>query len=65
MLNDTTRYLADLFYFDNPFEENVPNIYPPELQFHKSNAMNSKTPFRDLNILINDNNIHPYDISLC
>ena len=34
MLNDTYRYLDDIFTIDYPeFEKHIPGIYPTELQF--------------------------------
>ena len=33
MLNDTSRYLDDIFTIDNPdFEKHIPDIYPTERQ---------------------------------
>ena len=37
MLNDTSRYLDDIFTIDNPeFEKHIPDIYPTELQLNKA-----------------------------
>ena len=38
MLNDTSRYLDDIFTIDTPeFEKYIPDIYPMELQLNKAN----------------------------
>ena len=57
--NDTSRYLADIFTIDNPiFTEDIPDIYPRELQLNKANASDKETFFLDLNIKVIGNNIH-------
>ena len=39
MFNDNSRYLDDIFTFDNPeFEKYFPDIYPAELQLNKANT---------------------------
>ena len=39
MLNDTSRYLGDIFTIDNPeFEKHISDIYPMELQLNKANT---------------------------
>ena len=51
VLNDTSRYLDDIFTIDNPeFEKHIPNIYPTELQLNKTNTSDIETSFFDLNI---------------
>ena len=51
MFNDTSRYLDDIFTIDNPeFEKHIPDIYPAELQFNKTNTSDKETSFLDLNI---------------
>ena len=43
MFNDS-RYLDDIFNIDNPeFEKQIPDIYPSELQFNKTNTSNKET----------------------
>ena len=38
-LNDTSRYLDDIFYIDNPtFAEYISDIYLRELQLNKANT---------------------------
>ena len=59
MLNDTSRYLDDIFTIDNPeFEKYIPDIYPAELQLNKANTSDIKTPFLDLNIKVIGSDIH-------
>ena len=42
----TSRYLDDLLNIDNPYVEGMVNrIYPPELQFKKSNTSDTEAPF--------------------
>ena len=44
----TSRYLDDLFNFDNPyFEGMIKQIYPPELQLNKANITDTEAPFLD------------------
>ena len=58
-LNDTSRYLDDIFTIDNPaFAEYIPDIYPRELQLNKANTSDKETSFLDLNIKVIDNSIH-------
>ena len=39
MFNDTSRYLDDIFFIDNPeFEKHISDIYPAELQLNKANT---------------------------
>ena len=53
--NWTSRYLDDLLNTDNPyFEDMVNRIYPPELQFNKSNTTDTEALFLDLHISIAD-----------
>ena len=64
-LNDTSRYLDDIFTIDNStFAEHTPDIYPRELQLNKANTFNKETSFLDLNIKVIGNDIHTsvYDI---
>ena len=57
--NDTSRYLDDILTFYNPaFAEHIPDIYQRELQMNKASTSNKETSFLDLNIKVNDNNIH-------
>ena len=43
MLNDTSRYLGDIFTIDNPeFEKYIPDIYPQELQVIKQTLQTKK-----------------------
>ena len=46
MLNDTSRYLDDIFTIDNPeFEKYIPDLYPAELQLNKANTSDKETSF--------------------
>ena len=57
--NDTSRYLDDIFTFDNPeFAEHILNIYPRELQLNKENTSDKETSFMGLNAKVIGNNIH-------
>ena len=61
--NDTSRYLDDIFTFDNPeFAEHIPDIYiyiyPRELQLNKANTSDKETSFLDLNIKVIGSYIH-------
>ena len=39
-INDTSRYLDDIFTIQNPaFAEHIPDIYPRELQLNKTNIL--------------------------
>ena len=59
MLNDTSRYLDDIFTIDNPeFEKHVPDIYPRELQLNKASTSNKETSFLDLNIKVIGSDVH-------
>ena len=52
-LNDTSRYLDDIFIIDNPaFAEHIPDIYLRELQLNKANTSDKERPFLDLNIKV-------------
>ena len=56
---DISRYLDDIFTIDNPeFAENIPDIYPRELQLYKVNTSDKETSFLDLNITVVGSNIH-------
>ena len=56
--NDTSLF-DDIFTIDNPaFAENIPDIYPRELQLNKANASDTETSFLDLNIKVIGSNIH-------
>ena len=58
-VNDTSRYLDDIFTFDNPeFEKYIPDIYPAELQLNKANTSGKETSFLDLNIKVIGSYIH-------
>ena len=55
--NDTSRYLDDILIIDNPeFAEHIPDIYPRELQYNKTNT--SDKEIFDLNIKVIGSNIH-------
>ena len=55
----TSRYLDDIFAIDNPaFAEDIPNIYPTELQLNEANTSGKETSFLDSNIKVIRNNIH-------
>ena len=57
--NDTSWYLDDIFTIDNPeFEKHIPDIYPTELQLNKANTSDKETSFLDLNIKVNDSDVH-------
>ena len=44
--NDTSRYLDDIFTIDNPeFAEDIPDIYPRELQLNKEKKTDKETSF--------------------
>ena len=44
MFNDTSRYLDDIFTFDNPeFDKYISDIYPAELQLNKANTSDKET----------------------
>ena len=51
----TSRYLENLLNFDNPYFEGMVNrIYPPELQFNKTNTSDTEAPFLDLHLSISN-----------
>ena len=53
MLNDTSRYIDDIFNINYPeFEKHIPVIYPTELQLNKANTSDKETSFLDLNIKV-------------
>ena len=55
----TSRYLDDIFAIDNPeLEKHIPDVYPTELQFKKSNTSDKEASFLDLNIKVIDNDVH-------
>ena len=59
MLNDTSRYLDDIFTTDNPeYEKHIPDIYPTELQLNKANTSDKETSFLDLNIKVIGSDVH-------
>ena len=59
MLNDTSRYLDDIFIMDNPeFEKQIPDIYPTELHLNKANTSDKETSFFDINITVFDSDVH-------
>ena len=59
MLNDTSRYLDDIFTNDNPVcEKYIPDKYPAELQLNKANTSDKETSFLDLNIKVIGSDIH-------
>ena len=50
--NDTSRYLDDVFTFDNSeFAEHISGIYPRELQLNKANTSDKETSFWDLKLV--------------
>ena len=58
MLNDTSRYLGDIFTIDNPEFEKLFPIYPAKLQINKANISDKETSFLDLNIKAIGSDIH-------
>ena len=51
MLNDSSRYLDDVFTINNPeFEKHIPDIYQTELRLNKANTSDKESSFLDLNI---------------
>ena len=59
LLNDTSRYLDDIFTIDNPeFENHIPDIYPTKLQLNKANTSDKETSFLDLNITVIGSDVH-------
>ena len=51
--NDTSRYLDDIFTtYNREFAENVPNIYPRQLQLNKANTLEEETSFLDFNLKV-------------
>ena len=59
MLNDTSRYLDDIFTIDNPeFEKHIPYIYPTELLLNNANTSDKETSFLYLNIKVTGNDVH-------
>ena len=51
MLNDTSRYLDDIFTINNhEFEKHILEIYQTELQLNKANTSDKETSFLDLDI---------------
>ena len=58
-VNDTSRYLDDIFTIDNPaFAEYIPDIYPRDLQLNKANTSDKETSFFNLNIKLIGSKIH-------
>ena len=59
MLNDTSRYLDDIFTIDYPeFVKHISDIYPTELQLNKANCSDKETSFLDLNINVIGSDVH-------
>ena len=59
MINDTSRYLDDIFTIDNPeFEKHISDLYPAELQLNKANTSDKETFFLDLNIKVIGSDIY-------
>ena len=59
MLNDTSRYLDDIFNIDNlEFERHISGIYPAELQLSKANPSDKEISFLNLNIKVIGSDIH-------
>ena len=58
-INNTSRYLVEIFTIDNPeFAENIPDIYPRDLQLNKTNTLDKGTSFLGLNVKVIGSNIH-------
>ena len=52
-VNDTVRYIDDLLTLNNSnFEEEIPNIYPPELTPKRTSESNTKLSCLDISISI-------------
>ena len=59
MINDTSRYLGDIFTFDDPeFQKYFPDIYPAEPQLNKANTADKQISFFDLSIKGIDSDVH-------
>ena len=59
MLNDTSRYLDDIFTIDNPeCEKHIPDKYPTELYLKQANTSDKETSFLDLNIKVICSDVH-------
>ena len=57
--NDTSRCLDGIFTIDNPeFEIHIPDIYPTELQFNKTNTSDKETSFLDLIVKVFGSYVH-------
>ena len=53
MFKDTSRYLEHLFTIDNlNFGENIPDIYPTDLQLNRTTTSDKETSFQDLYIKV-------------
>ena len=49
MFNDTSRYLDDIHTSNNPeYNEQIPDMYPRELQLKKANTSYKETSFLNL-----------------
>ena len=58
-LNDTSRYLDDVFTIVNPeIKKHIPYVYPTELQFNKANTSDKESSFFDLNITVIGSYLH-------
>ena len=59
MFNDTSRYLDDIFFIDNPeFEKHIPDVYPTELQLNKVITSDKEISFLDLDIKVVGSDVH-------
>ena len=59
MFNDTSRYLDDVFTFDNPeFEKHTPEVYQTVLQLNKANTSDKETSVLNLNIKVIGSDVH-------
>ena len=51
--SDTVRYIDDLLTLNNSnFEEEIPNIYPPELTLNRTSESDTKLSYLDISISI-------------
>ena len=52
--SDTVRYIDDLLTLNNSnFEEEIPNIYPPELTLKRTSESDTKLSYLDISIRVN------------
>ena len=55
IFSDTVRYIDDLFTHNYSFEEEIINIYPPELTLTKTTESNSRISYLEIFISIYNN----------